>query len=209
MADSASNAICRINRRRPHVLGPPDSGRHDPKGVAVVGDNVWVTNNLVGTVDRIAMTGIAVAGTVVVGGTHSDHFIDGRLWVSQPAQHRRDRPSIGRLVRTLGVGASPGPRRDGRHALGDDHVKPRLHRGGKFRIAGDDLLSIDPPYPSTLGLYELLDAPTTAWSISARVRRGCQRDRAGPRHRDPNPTNDGRTYAFQLRDGICWSTGNR
>jgi peptide/nickel transport system substrate-binding protein len=215
VADSASNAISQIPLTAGHAVASavrPIPVGNDPTGVAVVGTNVWVTNNLDGTVDRIATTGNSVSGSVAVGGEPTQiTSLDGRLWVSNQTGRALDEidPAAARLVRTLPVGVVPGGLAAANHRIWvSATVNPLLHSGGTLRIVGPDPTPVDPAYKGepwsvaldTLVYDGLVDYRHTAGADASAVVPDLATD-------IPQPRNGGRTYSFQLRAGIRWSTG--
>jgi peptide/nickel transport system substrate-binding protein len=118
-------------------------------------------------------------------------------------------PTSARVVRTVAVGPTPGGVTAAAGKLWVTATSdPARHRGGTLHIPGDDPGSIDPDYLNSSDQLTLLNnsydglvtfAHTTGVDSTVIVP-----DLASA---VPTPTNGGRTYTFQLRSGIRWSTG--
>jgi peptide/nickel transport system substrate-binding protein len=218
VANAGSNTVSKVPFAKAGAVNPADVQTihvgTDPKGVAVIGDSVWVTNNLDGTAARIPVDGTTVSDTVRVGGQPTQIAgLSGHVWVATqaPSTVVEIDPATPRVVRRVGIGAIPGglAAADNKLWVGAT-VNPELHSGGTIRIVGQDLGGIDPAY---------LASPWTGWLLG-----GSYDGLVGYRHAAgadgtaivpdlattiPEPTNGGRTYTFQLRSGIRWSTGHR
>jgi peptide/nickel transport system substrate-binding protein len=214
VANSTSNTVSRINLRgSTHaVSGPPIHVGNDPKGLAVVGDNVWVTNNLDGNVVGFAGTGASLTGATTVGPqpTHVAS-LGGHLWIAtQGAQAIAEiDPAASRRVRLVRLGVVPGGVVAAAGKIWvSTTVDPGRHRGGTVRVIGEDPGSIDPDYLNSVPGYELLNGVYDGL-VGFRPSPGADGTALVPdlATRVPEPTNGGLTYTFQLRRAIRWSTG--
>ena len=203
-----------------NVAESPIAVGRGPNGLAVGAGAVWVTNSLDGTVSRIDPNTLAVTasrvgddpqGVTVVG--------DDTVWVAarRSSEIVRLNGQTGQVASKLAVGANP----QDVAALGDGAAittttSPTEHRGGTLTIASasEDGLrerpSVDPDsddawYPvvwdslavTNDGLVSLKRVPgPDGGTVVADLAKAL-----------PTVTDGGRTYAFQLREGIRYSTG--
>jgi YVTN family beta-propeller protein len=210
VANSASNTVSEINPANASVTRTIHVG-NDPRDVVVIGDDVWVSLNLDGTVARIPSSGTSVAETVPVGAEPTKlALLDGDLWVAVQGDRSVAQVDLeSKRIQHVQVAAEP----TALVAVNDQlwvttSINPALHKGGTLRLAGRELGSIDPAY---------IQSPWSAWLLS-----GSYDGLVGYRHANgaastaivpdlataiPEPTNGGRTYTFQLRSGLHWSTG--
>jgi YVTN family beta-propeller protein len=192
---------------------------HGPNGIAIGADAVWVTNSLDGTVSRIDPSTLVVAtfptggddpqGVAVVGDT---------VWVAarRSAQIVRLDVKTGQIRSNLAVGAAP----QDVAAVGDGAVITTTtsrteHRGGTLTIAGAGpreriAPTVDPDSGFSFA-PQLFDKLTTTNDGLVSYKRVPGPD-GGTVVADlaqtlPTPTDGGRTYTFQLRRGIRYSTG--
>jgi YVTN family beta-propeller protein len=216
----ATGTVTRIDERSGTVLGPIHAGS-GADAVAAERGAVWVANTLDGTVTRIDPETNAVASTIQVGdGPSGIAVAPGSVWVSNSFGGTLSRidPIRNVSVQTVTTGNRP----QGLVVEPDGlFVAVRAsgvgHRGGTLRILGASgyldyavgyLKHIDPStayigdevgvarltndglvgYLKTGGAAGLALVPDLAVSL-------------------PSPTDGGRTYSFQLRPGIRYSTG--
>ncbi len=213
VANSASDTVSVINGQgRTHRVIKSIPVGNNPKGIAVIGDNVWVSNNLADNVDRIATSGNSVAATVPVGSQPTQlAAIDGHLWVATQATESITEVDMAadRYIRKVPLGAVPGgiAAADGRLWV-TTLIDPARHRGGTIHLVDLDPGSIDPNYPNYPFAVWLLNS-TYDGLVGFRHASGADGAAIVPDLATtiPSPTNGGRTYTFQLRDGIRWSTG--
>jgi YVTN family beta-propeller protein len=183
VANSADGTVSRIDPMTGHPQGLIAVGQ-GPSGVAVATDGaVWVANELSGTVSKIDSQTNNVVKTVTVGGTPQGIAISGGT-AYVPAQESQ-----------------------------------AAHRGGTLRLAISN-----PPDSYTAPLPESLDPAATgphgssAWELLTVTNDGLLGySRAGGADSYtvvpdlavalPTVSDGGRTYTFQLRGGIHYSTG--
>ena len=213
VADSGSNTVSEITGSGDkYSVAQTIHVGNDPQGIAIVGNDVWVTNNLDGTVAKISTTGTSVDATVYVGAEPTQIAgVHGDVWVATQADESLAEidPASPRVVRTVHVGVVPG----GVTAVSGRlwvtaTIKPAIHRGGTIRILGRPTGTIDPTY---------VDTPWTRWLLNGtydglvgfRVATGAAGTALVPDLATaiPDPTNGGLTYSFHVRSGVRWSTG--
>jgi len=185
-----------------------------PSGIAVGEGAVWVANTIDGTVSRINPADNSVAAAIPVGrGPNAVTVAAGFVWVT----NRYDGsvswidPSTNHVKDATRVGESPG----GIAASGNDlWVSARgpltAHRGGTLRLlAGvDEFDSIDPAAAYTLASWGTRIITNDALLTYKRVG-GSGGTQLVPDLATsiPRATDAGKTYTFQLRDGIRYSNG--
>jgi YVTN family beta-propeller protein len=200
--DPSTNAVMHI---------PVGNG---PTAVTYAAGALWVANELDGTVTRIDPQQNVVTGTVPIAGTPGDlAFADGGLWVSDK--------SGGRIVRVDREGTEvvasieTGNRPQG-VALAAGRlwlsVQPAAlqHRGGTLRVISisrtfdslDPALGYDGPALDLLNM--LYDGLTAFQRVGNPDGTRLVPDLATSL---PVPSDDGRTYVFQLRPDIRYSNG--
>jgi YVTN family beta-propeller protein len=184
-----------------------------PRGLAI-GDSgaLWVANSLDGTVSRVDTAQVRVTATVQVGeGPSSVVASPGAIWVSCTLDGtiRRIDPTT-TSVTTIDTKAAPVSL-----ALSDKALwitagaSATSHRGGTLRVVAQE----PPDFADPALAYSAL-----SWSILSMTNDGLvafQRTGgiAGSRIVPdlavalPKPTDDGKTYTFQLRPGLTYSDG--
>ena len=192
---------------------------HGPNSIAIGPDAVWVTNSLDGTVSRID-PGTLVVATFPTGGDDPQGVavVGDAVWVAarRSAKIVRLDAKTGQIRPSLAVGAPP----QDLAAVGDGAAITTTtsrteHRGGTFTIAGAGPRSriaptIDPDNGYSFA-PQLFDKLTTTNDGLVSYKRVPGPD-GGTVVADlaqtlPTPTDGGRTYTFQLRRGIRYSTG--
>jgi YVTN family beta-propeller protein len=186
---------------------------NQPAAVAVGPDDVWVANTLDGTVSRIDPATGAVTRTIPVGlGPSAIAFAGEAVWVENEFDGTVSRVSIDASGEADTISTISAPR--GAAAVGETlwvSVRGAVtnHRGGTLRVVSSDLGfsggSIDP-------------AVSTAWRVLINTNDGLVGfKRVGGQDGQtlvpdlavslPTPADDGKTYRFQLREGLRYSTG--
>ncbi|MCU1658656.1 MAG: extracellular solute-binding protein, partial [Pseudonocardiales bacterium] len=159
VANSASDTVTQIDGRRHVPVGAPIRVGPGPRGVAVVGDGVWVSYNGSDAIARITTTDASLANPVTVG-RHPDQIttIDGHVWTTLQGSGSvvEIDPADSRPVRTVPLGPIPG----GIVAAGGrlwvtTTIDPGAHRGGTLRLTGE-APGVDPGYPTGQGGASLL-----------------------------------------------------
>ena len=182
-----------------------------PAAVTVGAGAVWVANRLGGTVSRIDPTSNQVRAVIPVGDGPNGVAATGKtLWVSSEFAGTLSRidPGQNRVVSILKTGNRP----EGIAVTSDRmYVAVRAsslaHRGGTLAIAQSETdSSIDPGDYSADWSTLIL---TNDGLVAFRRVGGSDGGLLVPDLATslPNPTDGGRTYTFQLRRGIRYSTG--
>jgi YVTN family beta-propeller protein len=193
---------------------------HGPNGIAIGADAVWVTNSLDGSVSRID-PGTLVVATFPTGGDDPQGVavVGDTVWVAarRSAKIIRLDAKTGQIRSNLAVGSPP----QDVAAVGDGAAITTTtsrteHRGGTFTIAGAGPRSriaptVDPDNSDWSFNSQLVDKLTTTNDGLVSYKRVPGPD-GGTVVADlaqtlPTPTDGGRTYTFQLRRGIRYSTG--
>jgi YVTN family beta-propeller protein len=212
VANTASGTVSRIDPARDLDVQEIEVG-HGPEAIAAGPDGIWVAKLLDGTVSRIDPDTNAVVQTIHVGGAPSGVAVgEGSVWVSDGSQGSvaRIEPQSG-SVTMIPLGSQAGSIAAGDGALwvsvrGADTA----HRGGTLTVWGPDYLvdSIDPALAYTPLIWGIL-AHTNDGLVGFRRVGGLEGATLVPdlARSIPEPTDGGRTYTFQLRPGIRYSTG--
>jgi YVTN family beta-propeller protein len=212
---TSSNSVSRIDPGTNTVVRTINVG-NGPAGVVLGHGSVWVGNNLDGTVSRIDPTTNAVAATIPVGGGPRGIAVGaGGIWVSDESGGTVAQidPRSNQVVQRLEVGNRP-------TGVAVDDVNGRVligvrasgagHRGGTLTMRTNGVLdSIDTGVAYDVGF---------SWPILSMTGDGLTGfERAGGSEGTqvvpdlavsiPSPTNLGRTYTFQLRPNIRYSSG--
>jgi peptide/nickel transport system substrate-binding protein len=205
----------------------PSSGRvtpihvgNGPAAVAVAASAVWVANSQDATVWKVDPATNRVVGTVSVGEGPSGIAVErgGTVWVSNETSGTLSKidPAAGKVVGSVAVGEQPQDVAAGPSMV---YVAARgtgtAHRGGTLTVA-----VANPPGVYEGGIAEALD-PALGYGEEALTTLtndgllGYGRLGGTDSHRVvpdlavalPTITDGGRTYTFQLRPGIHYSTG--
>jgi peptide/nickel transport system substrate-binding protein len=211
---AGSNTVVRIDAKTHEVRGVIGVG-NAPGSLAVGGGGVWVVNTQGDTVSRISPDTNSVVNTVPVGdGPSGIAVVNGIVWVANEADGTLSRiepgqtpgqPSIRRMV----IGSIP----QGLAGVnGDLWVSVRgtatSHRGGTLRVVSrarplsiDATVTYDPP---AFRVLHLLGDGLVAFEPIGGTNSTLVPDLATS---IPTPTDGGRTYTFELREGIRYSNG--
>jgi peptide/nickel transport system substrate-binding protein len=184
-----------------------------PSAIAVGEGSVWVTNTLDDTLTRIDPATGTVTGLVRVGaGPRAVGVAAGSVWVANELGGTVSRidPQTTRVRGRVSTGNRPSG-----IAAGEETVWVTVragggvHRGGTLRFATALTVdSIDPAVAYDVTTWQILSLTADGLTAFRRV--------GGPEGAAivpdlatalPTPTNAGRTYRFQLRHGIRYSTG--
>ncbi len=210
VTDPVGNGVIRVPVSSPSSATRIDVGS-GPSAIAFGAGHVWVANNLDGTVSRIDPARNSVTNVYPVGASPNGIAVtDGGVWVSDevdgtlvridPRNRAVTKTRLG--GRPEGVAAANGSVWVGVQAAGD------AHRGGDLRLVAPDLDFIDPAlsyYPPMWGVLSVtndglvgfkrvggIDGNTLVPDLATSL---------------PQPSDNGRTYSFQLRRGIRFSNG--
>ena len=211
VASKTSNQVLELTRAG-GILKEINVGE-GPAAVAVDRDAVWVANSLAGTVQKIDARSSTVVGAVEVGGTPSGLAVaGGRVWVANDVEGTISWIDTGAKEATpVRVGGRP----TAVAAEGTDvyvGLRPlgRVHRGGTLKVlAGTDaFFAVDPAVAYDPDLWRFLTVTNDSLLTYRRVSGGpgyqLVPDLAAAM---PVISQDGRTYTFELRPGVRYSTG--
>ena len=191
-----------------------------PAAVAVGPDAVWVASGADGTVSKIDPSSGRLEGAFPVGKEPSGVAVaaDGHVWVAGAGSATVTEldPATGRVIRAVPTGApSSGVALDGDTAFIAAQVPPSAHRGGTLTLAVANPPGLySQPIPTTLdpasgySAWELLTL-TNDGLLGFSQAGGAETYTVVPDLATALPTvsDGGRTYTFQLRKGIRYSTG--
>jgi YVTN family beta-propeller protein len=185
-----------------------------PTAIGVSSDGIWVANGIDGTVSLIDPDGGGVASVIEVGdGPSAIAFAEGAVWVANESDGTVSwiDPDSKTVARTVRIGSSPSALETTEGSVwvtvGGTATS---HRGGTLRIVSQYT-------PGTLdpaGSYDEFGLPILSITGDGLV--GFKRVGGidgGTLVPDlavslPEPTDGGRTYAFELRPGIVYSNGD-
>jgi YVTN family beta-propeller protein len=211
VALAGSNTVVRIDAQTNQVTQPIGVG-NAPGLLAVSANAVWVANTLDDTVSQISPDTNSVVGTIAVGdGPSGIAVLQGAVWVANEGDGSLSKiePGEGSARRTV-VGSVPLGLAG---VTGDLWVSVRgtatSHRGGTLRLVseafGDESLDPAAAYgPYAWRLAHLLGDGLIAFEPIGGTTTRLVPDLAVS---IPTPTDGGRTYAFELRPDIRYSTG--
>ena len=193
---------------------------NQPVALATGPGAVWVANSEDGTVDRIDPATGHLEGAIPVGQSPSGVAVetDGTVWVSNELSGTLSEidPETGRVVKTVTVGATPqGIALSGVTGYVPVQESPSAHRGGTLKLA----IANQPGF-YTAALPGAFDPASGygAWELTTMTNDGLLGySRAGGANSYkvvpdlalalPTLSDAGRTYTFQLRSGVRYSTG--
>jgi peptide/nickel transport system substrate-binding protein len=207
---AGSNTVVRIDPVSSDVTQPIGVG-NAPSAMAIGADGVWVVNALDDTVSRIDPDTNSVAGTVAVGdGPSGISTLSGTVWVANEADGTLSRIEPGQTSpEETVIGSAP----QGLAGVNGElwvsvHGTATSHRGGTLRVVSRGFgESLDPAAaygPHAWRLSHLLGDGLVAFEPIGGISSGVVPDLALS---IPAPTDNGRTYVFELRQGIRYSTG--
>jgi YVTN family beta-propeller protein len=185
-----------------------------PTGIAADRVAIWVANTLDGTISRIDPGTRAVTTTLPVGNGPVDVSLgDGSVWVANEFDGTVSRidAAEGEVVQAIETGERPqGVEAGSGRVWVATRASTRSHRGGTLRVVASQpsFDTIDPAIHNFLSPAQLLgmtnDGLVTLKHVGGRTGTQLVPDLALTL---PSATNNGRTYRFQLRSGIRYSTG--
>ncbi len=215
VANGRAGSVMRIDGRTGEQMSSPIRVGSGPRGIVRVGDDVWVADELSQSVTRIDVatghthsidvgdgpTAVAVLGRLGLGGRE----VLRRPGPDRP-RHREAAtrstsalPCAGWRSPTVGCGSPPG------------RSPSTSHRGGTLRVAAGFLpghfTASTPPASTTsqtLHAERIVYDGLLAYHYSSADPQVLVPDLATS---VPEPTDGGRTYTFNLRPGIRYSTG--
>ncbi len=189
-----------------------------PTGIAVAEGGVWVANSQDGTVSRIDPATNSVSATIRVG-TSPSAVATGpeAVWVASSGDETISRidPRTGQITKILTLGSSPNALALADGKLWVTAIPPLSgHRGGILRVESEPSACrcVDPAFWLEGGKTDVAVPPLVYDGLVAyRRAAGVAGGRLVPNLavRLPTPTDEGRTYGFQLRRGLRYSDGTR
>ena len=212
VTNSTAGTVTRLDARSATFLGSVHVG-NGPTSVVAVENDVWVANEPDGTVSHIDAPTGAVGATIPVGqGPVAVAIGGGSAWVANGVGSSvvRIDPDSDAVVDTIEVGNAP----SGLAIVGDDELwvttraAASLHRGGTLTLVADLPPILDPALGFDPVSWALLNI-TNDGLVGLRQTGGPAAATIVPNLAIsvPEPTDGGRTYTFQLRTGIRYSTG--
>jgi YVTN family beta-propeller protein len=177
--------------------------------IAIGAGAVWVVNTLDGTLSRIDPTRNAVSSTVPVGNAPRDVAAGtSRVWVANEGGGLvAVAPETGAAGREHAVGASP----VGVTLVGDTPwviggaPAGAEHRGGTLRVRYSKFQHLDPAEP--FDIHPAIWRATGDGLVAVASASGVPQVIPDLALTVPEPTDGGRTYSFQLRPGLRYSSG--
>jgi YVTN family beta-propeller protein len=213
VSDDGRGRVSRIDPRTAEVTRNIPVG-NGANAVAFAAGALWVANELDGTIMRIDPQRNVVTRTVPIAGTPGNLvFTEGRLWVSDESRGRivSVDPERNKVVSSVETGNRPqGVALAAGRLWAPVQPAALQHRGGALRVVsiGSTFDSLDPALgydgPAWNVLTMLYDGLTAFQRVGNADATKLVPDLATSL---PVPSDDGRTYVFQLRPGIRYSNG--
>jgi YVTN family beta-propeller protein len=213
VANARSGTVSHVSVGPPITVQPAKVG-NAPQAIAVGLGSIWVANFLDGTVDRIDPAIGSIDQTFPVGASPSGLAISrGSVWISNASEGAVERldPETGD-AETIRLGSQAAGIAAGSNALWVGvRGAQSTHRGGTLRV--ESLVSlmdpIDPAVAYSADTWNLLSL-TNDGLLGFRREAGIEGATLVPDLATtiPDPTDGGRTYTFQLRPGIRYSSGD-
>src|SRR5579862_7666111 len=208
VTNESTGSVTRIDSESDTIVQSIQTGTA-ASAVTVGLGGVWVANDLDGTVTRVDPSTNTVRATIPVGdGPNGLSIAGGSVWVSNELGGTLSKIDAARnsVVHTVGTGNTPEgiANFDGTLFVAV-HASGAGHRGGTLTVlAGGGLFGLDPAlnvsYENSLTNDGLVGFREVGGSAGTRL----VPDLAVSL---PAPTEGGRSYTFQLRPGIRYSTG--
>jgi len=211
------NTVVRVDPTSRTIVQAVNVG-NDPTGVSVGEGGVWVANSLDGTVSHIdPATNSVIATTRTGAGPSAIAAGAGAIWVANGGDGTISRldPRTGQPTKKLVLGNSPDALTltNGK-VFATTLSSPSGHRGGVLRVESSLLSScrcVDPAFWAEEGNPTAVIVPPLVYDGLVAYRRmgGIAGAKLVPDlvTRLPAPTDEGRTYNFQLRSGLRYSDG--
>ena len=212
VSDGARNRVVRIDPRTGTVTQAINVGS-GPTAIVYGAGSAWVANNLDGTVSQIDPSANVVRATIPVGSAPNALAVSGKdVWVADEAGQRLVRIDAkkGSVTAMVGLGSRPGGLAlDGGVLWVSGQGATTAHRGGTLRMrAALPLDSIDPSKAYTPDSWSILSITNDGLVAFKRVGGGEGTQLVPDLATSvPAPTDDRKTYTFQLRRGVRFSNG--
>jgi YVTN family beta-propeller protein len=215
VTSETSGTVLRLDPRSGTILESVNVG-NGPTGIAVGEGAVWVANRLDGTVSRIDPATSSVSATIPDVGDNPTAVAAGlgSVWVANSGDGTivRIDPDTGRVDERLSVESSPNA-----IAIADGNAWATTlpshggHRGGVLRVESRPLSCncVDPAVPDLYPVGSTVIPLAYDGLLAYRRVGGIGGATLVPNLavRVPTPTDQGRTYTFQLRRGVRYSDG--
>lgn len=213
VASPTEAAIVELDAETGNTVRSTNVG-NGPSGVALGSGSVWVTNGLDGTVSRIDPETGSVTATIPVGDSPNDVVVGGDgVWVSNEFGKTVSLidPTENAVSRTIELGNLPtGLAVAGEKVWVAVRASGNAHRGGKLTLLAseDPSPTMDPALEYDPLKWSALIATNDGLTAFKRVG-GSEGGQVVPDLATslPVPTDGGKTYTFELRPGIRYSTG--
>jgi ABC-type transport system substrate-binding protein/class 3 adenylate cyclase/DNA-binding beta-propeller fold protein YncE len=213
VANARSGTVSHISTGPPVTVQPAKVG-NAPQAIAVGLGSIWVANFLDGTVDRIDPATGSIDRTFPVGAGPSGLAIShGSVWISKATEGAvKKLDSETGDVETIRLGSQAAGIAAGSSALWVGvRGAQSAHRGGTLSVESLAYLMhpIDPAVAYSPDTWNLLSL-TNDGLLGFRREAGIEGATLVPALATtiPDPTDGGRTYTFQLRPGIRYSSGD-
>jgi YVTN family beta-propeller protein len=208
---AGSNTVVRVDPQTNAVTHSIDVG-NAPGSLVVSPDAVWVANSLADTVSRIdPETNLEVEAIAVGDGPSAIAFTEGAVWVANESDGTLSRIDPGsKTVRTVRIGSIPsGLETAGGSLWVTVRGTATSHRGGTLRLVSETapFATLDPAvsYANPWGVMIIIGDGLVGFKRVGGVEGGTLVSDLAVSL--PTPTDEGRTYAFELRSGIAYSNG--
>jgi YVTN family beta-propeller protein len=214
VANGRSGSVMRFDGRTRELISPAIRVGSGPRGIVRVGDDVWVADELSNSVTRIDVATLSPHPVDVGNGPTGIAVLGGSVWVAENYSGDLVRfDSVTRMRTTVPLGA---PVRglavaDGHLWVGTGAFPSASHRGGDLEVAAASLpgrySGIDPAHVYDTTTYQaerVVYDGLLAYHYSSADPNVLVPDLATS---VPEPTDNGKTYVFNLRPGIRYSTG--
>ncbi|MDQ1475704.1 MAG: hypothetical protein QOE62_933, partial [Actinomycetota bacterium] len=212
VANAGSSNVFRIDPRTRSVVASISVG-NGPQAITADLGGIWVANTLDNTASRIDPRSNSVVATVLVGHKPSGTTSTGPdVWVTNSDSDTITQidAKTNEIVRTVRVGNAPQAAASGADVWVSARGSAALHRGGTLRIVASDqnVNSLDPAIAYRQFAFGVL-ATTNDGLVTFKRTAGPAGAAIVPdlATQLPAPSDSGRTYTFQLRKGIRYSTG--
>jgi YVTN family beta-propeller protein len=206
-----SGTVSRIDPDSNEVVESINVG-NGPRGIAVGDTGAWVANSVDGTVSRIDPETNSVAETIPVGtGPSSVDISDESVWVANEVDGTVSKidAASSEVVDSISVGSASGFAAVAEGALWvTTGSAGGSHRGGTLVLVSEYMSpDIDPAIAYDTESLRLLSVTNDGLVEFKRIG-GAEGATLVPNLATsvPTPTNGGKTYAFELRDDIRYST---
>ncbi len=186
-----------------------------PRGIAVDGEAVWVANALDGTISKITATSETVSQVgAVAAGISSVAVSGGAVWAASPPAGKvfRIDPGTAQVADAIDMGTSPSALAGAADTVWAAALPPpSRHRGGTLVVSAylSGCNCLDPAFAWQADAWRVLSILYDGL-VTYRKTGGAPGATLVPDLATnlPTPTDDGRTYRFQLRSGLHYSDGS-